>query len=68
MWIKPTHILGHTFDLVIALGLSVSLKEITETAISDHFLIVFELADPHSVSKSLVLSSQRRIITPSTLV
>lgn len=36
---KPTHHLGHTSDLVISFGLLVSLKEISETEISDHLMI-----------------------------
>ncbi|KAK5851193.1 hypothetical protein PBY51_002007 [Eleginops maclovinus] len=63
---KPTHHLGHTLDLVISFGLSVSLKEISETAISDHLPVVFELMAPQPVSKPLDPSRQRRIITPST--
>lgn len=38
---KPTYHLGHTLDLIISFGLSISLKEISETAISDHFPIIF---------------------------
>lgn len=63
---KPMHLHGHTLDLVISLGLSVSLKEITKTAISDHFHIVFELATPpQPVSKPLSTSSQGCIFTSS---
>ncbi len=63
---KPTHHFGHTLDLVISLGLSVSLKEISETTITDHFPIIFELIAPQSVSKPLTPSRWRRIITSST--
>lgn len=63
---KPTHHLGHTLDLVISFGLSVSLNEISETAISDHLPIVFEFAAPQSGSKPVVPSGRRRIISSST--
>ena len=63
---KPTHHLGHTLDLVISSGLSVSVKEISETAISDHLPIVFEWIAPQPVIKPLAPSHQWRIITPST--
>ena len=42
----PTHEHGHTLDLVISHGLSVSFREIVGTAISDHLPIVFYFAAP----------------------
>ncbi|KAM9313572.1 uncharacterized protein KZ484_025051 [Pholidichthys leucotaenia] len=63
---KPTHCLGPTLDLVIAVGLSVSLKEISESVISDHFPIIFELLTPSSPSKPVAPSCWRHIITSST--
>lgn len=63
---EPTHHLGHTLDLVISLGLTVSLDEISETAISDHLPIVFEFIAPRSASKPVVPSCRRRIIASST--
>lgn len=49
----PTHYLGHTLDLIIFNGLYVSLREISETAILDHLLIIFEVGPPPSVSRPL---------------
>lgn len=63
---KPTHHRGHTLDLIISFGLSISLKEISETAISDHFPIVFEYTAPPPARKSFAPSCQRRIITSTT--
>ena len=45
----PTHEHGHTLDLIISHGLSVSLGEIVDTAISDHLPIVFDFAAPHTL-------------------
>ncbi len=38
---RPPYLIGHTLDL-ISHGLSISLTEISETAISDHFPIIIE--------------------------
>lgn len=61
----PTHQLGHTLDLIISHGLSVSLEEITESGISDHFPIRFEISIPPPTSKPVSSASRRRCITPS---
>lgn len=39
-----THIKGHTLDLVLSSGISVDKLDITNVAISDHFLIEFEFS------------------------
>lgn len=62
---RPTHNLGHTLDLIISLGLSVSVTEILESGFSDHFPIKFEITVPQP--PKLVLSvSKRRCFTPSS--
>jgi len=38
----PTHLIGNTLALIISHRLSISLSEISETAISDHFPIIVE--------------------------
>jgi len=63
---KPTHCHGHTLDLIISFGLSIHLKEISETAISDNFPIVFEYIAPPPAAKSMVPSCRRHIITSTT--
>lgn len=42
----PTHVKGYTLDLVLSSGISSNKFEITNAAISDHFLIEFELSGP----------------------
>lgn len=46
----PTHVKGHTLDLVLSSGISIDKLEITNAAISEHFLIEFELSGPCSRS------------------
>ena len=62
----PTHELGHTLDLIISIGLSVSLREIVDTAISDHLPIVFDFVAPPLVKKPVSAARYRRVFTPST--
>ena len=62
----PTHEHGHTLDLVISHGLSVSLREIVDTAISDHLLIVFDFAAPPPANKPISPAHRCSIFTPST--
>uniref|UniRef100_A0A8C1UC21 Reverse transcriptase domain-containing protein n=1 Tax=Cyprinus carpio TaxID=7962 RepID=A0A8C1UC21_CYPCA len=64
---RPTHLIGHTLDLIISHGLSISLTEISETAISDHFPIIVEFPVPSSIaSRSIASPCYRRIFTSST--
>lgn len=62
----PTHKAGHTLDLIISYGLSVSLTEICDTAISDHLPIIFDFPAPPPSSKPPAPPSRHRIITSST--
>jgi len=64
---RPTHLMGHTLDLIISYGLSISLTEISETAISDHFPVIVEFPIlPSIASRSSALPCYRRILTSST--
>lgn len=62
----PTHNLGHTLDLIITYGLSVSVKEISVTPLSDHLPILFDLRVPSPATKPVLPPCRRRIITSST--
>lgn len=62
----PTHEHGHTLDLVMSHGLSVSLRDIVDTAISDHLPIVFDFAAPPRANKPVFPARRRRIFTSST--
>lgn len=62
----PTHEHGHTLDLVISHGLSVSLREIVDTAISDYLPVVFDFAAPPPTNKPVFPARRRRIFTSST--
>ena len=62
----PTHEHGHTLDLVISHGLSVSLRGIVVTAISDHLPVVFDFAAPPPANKPVSPARRHRIFTPST--
>uniref|UniRef100_A0A3Q3RT53 Endonuclease/exonuclease/phosphatase domain-containing protein n=1 Tax=Mastacembelus armatus TaxID=205130 RepID=A0A3Q3RT53_9TELE len=37
----PTHIKGHTLDLIISKGLNISEVEVTDVALSDHYCVFF---------------------------
>ncbi|KAJ0033693.1 hypothetical protein NQD34_000800 [Periophthalmus magnuspinnatus] len=63
----PTHNAGHTLDLILSHGLSVSLVEISETVLSDHLPIIFNFLAPPPLSKPPVPASCRRIITSFTV-
>ncbi|MGL4932751.1 MAG: endonuclease/exonuclease/phosphatase family protein, partial [Aeromonas sp.] len=46
-WVScPTHHLGHTLDLILTFGLSITGTEVIESLISDHFPIVFMMCLP----------------------
>lgn len=62
----PTHHLGHTLDLIMSRGLAVSLREISETALSDHFHIAFECSAPPSASQLLAPACWCCILTSLT--
>lgn len=63
----PTHVKGHTLDLVLSFGLSVSVHEICDSAcISDHLPVLFTLSFPGAPDKPTAPASRRRAITPLT--
>lgn len=46
-WVNhPTHILGHTLDLILSFGLSITEMEVIQTLISKHFPIIFNVSLP----------------------
>ena len=61
----PTHEHGHTLDLVLSYGLSVSDLEIRSNAISDHLPILFEVAFTCADVKSGAPVQSCRILTLS---
>lgn len=62
----PTHQHGHTLDLTISHGLFVSVSEIHDTCISDHFPIMFECSVPLSATRSSSPADRRHTITFTT--
>ncbi|KAI2645342.1 hypothetical protein H4Q32_028855 [Labeo rohita] len=62
----PTHRLGHTLDLIISRGVTVSICEVLDFPVSDHSLIRFDIraAPPAPTSTA---PQRRRIITSSTV-
>lgn len=40
---KPTHIKGHTLDLVLSYGLDICIMDISNAGISDHFPVMFNV-------------------------
>lgn len=44
--LSPTYLKGHTLDLVLSSGFSVSTPEIVDIGISDHFLVMSEFTLP----------------------
>ena len=62
----PTHEKGHTLDLVLSYGVSVSVNEICAMSFSDHSLILFSVSVPCSGSTPSVSKRVSRLINPST--
>lgn len=62
----PTHQFGHTLDLIISHGSPVSLREISQTCISDHFPILFDFSAPPPASRPITTARRQRIITSTT--
>ena len=62
----PTHDKGHTLDLVLSYGVSVSVDEICAMSFSDHSPILFSMSVPCSGSTSSVSKRVSRLINPST--
>lgn len=62
----PTHQHGHTLDLIISHGLTVSISEISDICISDHLPVMFKFKGPVPAAKSLTPAVRRRTITSTT--
>ena len=62
----PTHELGHTLDLVLCHGLSVSNLEICSNVLSDHLPVMFEAAFSCAAVQSCAPARSRRIFNPVT--
>ncbi|XP_034562467.1 uncharacterized protein LOC117829052, partial [Notolabrus celidotus] len=62
----PTHERGHTLDLVLSHGLSVSNVEICDNVFSDHMPVLFDVDFSCAVSESRAPVQRRRIINPFT--
>ena len=62
----PTHEKGHTLDLVLSYGVSVSVNEICAMSFSDHSPILFSVSVPCSSSTPSVSKRVSRLINPST--
>ena len=63
----PTHEKGHTLDLVLSFGLSVSVDEIcAATCISDHLPVLFTTTIPSAGVESRAPARRLRSINPLT--
>ena len=65
----PTHQHGHTLDLVLSYGLSVSIKEICVLPVLDHSLILFDIFIPRSLvsGRTSSIPGSSRYIGPRAL-
>uniref|UniRef100_A0A669B0J7 Reverse transcriptase domain-containing protein n=1 Tax=Oreochromis niloticus TaxID=8128 RepID=A0A669B0J7_ORENI len=67
-WVDaPTHLKGHTLDLIFSYGLDICIRDISNIGISDHFPVIFDadlckLDQGFEVPRRLV-----RIINPGTV-
>ena len=62
----PTHEHGHTLDLVLTYGISVSNVKIYDATFSDHMPILFELSLPCKLLKQRLPARLARVLKPST--
>ena len=63
----PTHEKGHTLDLILSHGLSVSVSEIRSSfRISDHFPLFFNVSIPGSSVKPRTPAYRQRSVTAAT--
>ena len=63
--VGPTHERGHTLDLVISRGLSVTIDRSIETGISDHQLLCFNMLVPEPKKNSTDCTIKKRFFSPS---
>ncbi len=63
----PTHNRGHTLDLLISRGLSISSIVIKDVALSDHFCIFFDILISVT-TESRSISVRKRCINENTSV
>ncbi len=61
----PTHIRGHTLDLLISRGLNISSIVIKDVALSDHFCIFFDILISVT-TESRFVSVRKRCINENT--
>ncbi len=61
-----THKKGHTLDLILSFGLQINVGEISDTHISDHFAVLFNVTLPHSQVNRCATDRHVRTINPST--
>ncbi len=64
-WVsRPTHLLGHTLDLILTFGLSITDVEVIESLISNHFPIVFMMCLPEIPGVTASDTRQTRVYSP----
>lgn len=63
---KPTHKFGHTLDLVLSLGISITNIDIEEGYLSDHNPVVFNIQIPSPFLNSKPPDRRARCLNPST--
>ncbi len=64
-WVsRPTHLLGHTLDLILTFGLSITDVEVIESLISNHFPIVFMMCLPEIPQVTASDTRQTRVYSP----
>ena len=62
---EPTHLRGHTLDLVISKGVDISSVVVIDLALSDHFCILFDLLITQNV-QTTSFSVKKRYINEKT--
>lgn len=62
----PTHIKGHTLDLVFSLGLNINQLTVVDYPVSDHCSILFDMSLNMAPSACHVVSN-RRIFNETTI-
>lgn len=66
-WVNsPTHTLGHTLDLILTHGLSVTDVMVFDSLISDHFPIMFTMCLPEPSQRKIPTTRQTRAYTLHT--
>ena len=63
---SPTHIHGHTLNLILTSGIPVPNVQINEVSLSDHWPIMFSTSRPSQTPKPSLPGNYSRSITPLT--